>query len=48
MITDAYAERYGLTRREKEWLRRNIVQVALCQTEDARRVLLGVSGEEAA
>jgi hypothetical protein len=45
-VMDAYAQRYGLTRREKAKLKTYIVQLALCQSEEARRLLLGVSRRE--
>jgi hypothetical protein len=42
-VMDAYAERYGLSRKKKTLLKTFIVQFALCKTEECRRILLGIS-----
>jgi|GEM_PF-6036230 hypothetical protein len=42
-IVKAYVERYDLTDKQKELLVKNIVQISLCQNEEARRLILGVS-----
>ena len=42
-VMDAYAERYGLSKKKKKLLKTFIVQFALCKTEECRRILLGVS-----
>jgi hypothetical protein len=45
---DAYAQRYELSVKQKTLLNRYIVQVSLCQSDEARRLLLGVSQKEVA
>jgi hypothetical protein len=45
---DAYAQRYELSVKQKTLLKRYIVQVSLCQSDEARRLLLGVSQKEEA
>ncbi len=42
-VLKAYTERYKLTPRQVQLLSKNLVQITLCQTEEARRLLLGVS-----
>ena len=42
-VIAAYAERYELTRKQKVLLRKNMVQIALADTEEVRKLLLGVS-----
>ncbi len=45
-ILSAYTERYNLTPKQREILSKYIVQLSLCQSEEARRLLLGVSSYE--
>jgi hypothetical protein len=45
---DAYAQQYGLSVKQKTLLNRYIAQVSLCQSDEARRLLLGVSRKEKA
>jgi len=47
-VMDAYAQRYELSVKQKTLLNRYIVQVSLCQSDEARRLLLGVSQKEVA
>ena len=47
-VMDAYAQRYKLSVKQKTLLNRYIVQVSLCQSDEARRLLLGVSQKEEA
>ena len=47
-VMDAYAQRYDLSVKQKKLLKRYIVQVSLCQSDEARRLLLGVSRKEEA
>ena len=42
-IIKAFIDKYNLTDKQKELLIKNIVQVSLCQSEEARRLILGVS-----
>jgi len=46
-IIYAYAVHYGLTKKQTERLRSMVVQIALCKSDEARRLLLGVSRREA-
>jgi len=39
----AYIERYGLTPKQGTLANKMLVQLALCRSEEARRLLLGVS-----
>ena len=45
-VIDAYAQRYDLSVKQKTLLKRYVVQISLCQSEEARRLLLGVSRKE--
>lgn len=47
-VMDAYADRFGLSPKQKVLLKRYIVQVSLCSSDEARRLLLGVSRKEEA
>jgi hypothetical protein len=46
-ILQAYTERYNFTRKQREIASKYLVQLALCQSEEARRLLLGCCSEEA-
>ena len=41
-IIKAYSERYNLTRKQRILARTYIVQLSLCQSEESRRLLLGI------
>jgi len=44
---DTYGERFGLnTEKKKRMLKIHISQVSLCRSDEARRLLLGVSRKE--
>ncbi len=45
-VMNAYAERYGLSPKKKTLSRGFIVQLSLCRSDSARRLLLGVSRKE--
>jgi hypothetical protein len=42
-VIDAYAIRYNLTKKQRYQLKSFVAQVALCKSEEARRLILGVS-----
>jgi hypothetical protein len=42
-ILQAYTEKYKLTPKQRELTAKCLVQLALCQSEEARRLILGVA-----
>ena len=42
LVLKAYKERYNLSRKQVSLANKILVQLTLCQSEDARRLLLGV------
>lgn len=42
-VLDAYAHHYNLTRRQRHQISSYVVQLSLCQSEEARRLILGRS-----
>ena len=45
-ILQAYTDRYKLTRKGREVASKCLTQLALCQTEEARRLLLGITAHQ--
>ena len=42
-VMEAYALRYRLTQKQRVLVKRWVVQLSLCTSDEARRLLLGVS-----
>jgi hypothetical protein len=45
-VLRAFTNKYQLTKKQVEYLSKILVQFALCESEEARRLLLGVSDNE--